>query len=570
MDKMVEVARKGYELRHDKALKYIQDDFNIRKLSYPDSAVIVINDPLASGQTSTEAEVIKLMSLYTVQTNDEVKDKTFEDFQRWLGYKSLIGDFDFLREADTEHYPDWSVAPEKWKGEMLPQKQMDEAIKAQKEGTFNWDDYKDYYTSALSELLYIEPEVTETKATYTYTNSDGSVDEETIYYLGYTLKARTVDEICEEVVKFDEAIPADGSTTGDYNPSYRKEYFKELVGSGLNEGVALKYFGYSGHSGAYQSGGVGGSNIVAMAMSQIGEKEIGTTNNVKYNTWFYGHEVNGASQYPWCAVFVSWCANQCGIGPDVIPKTAWCGDYEKCGTTYTMSQFQSGEYVPAPGDLVIRGGNAHVGIVEKYEGGQLYTIEGNSGPGVSDVDNDGGCVGEHIYSDVAGSWYSNGYFCRPNYPVSAGMGSYPTAQKFALSESQIRDLAGLAVGEAGTNVEGASAVISHIKWGDNANTTCSNDGKGSLGIFSEWIASSMDSDSPARLAREIANMPEKSNSEIIRAVFKHAEDYSDDIDELDFYMTLTDCGFTVEDVRKCIDDETANHMQQFCEEHGLI
>ncbi len=459
MDKMVEIARQAYDYRHEEVLKYIDKDFNSRKRGYSCSVVKVLNDPLASGKVSTDSEVVKLMSLYTVQTNDEVQDKNFDNFLTWLGDKSSSGLF---KEPDKDNYPDWKVPPEKWKGDMLPQKQMDEALAAMEAGTYDRNDYSEYFTSALAEILYIDPTVNERTETFTYEDDDGIEHSETIVYLDYTIKARSVDEICNEVVKFDEAVPASGDYVGSYNPAYRAGYFKELVGNGAGEGVSLEYFGVSKSSGAYYGGNGSGSAIVAMALSQIGEKEIGTTNNVKYNTWFYGHSVSGGN-FPWCAVFVSWCADQCGIGPDVIPKTAWCGDYERCGTYFSMLQFRSGEYTPMPGDLVIRGGNKHVGIIEKYEDGKLYTIEGNSGPGISDVNNDGGCVGEHMYTDVPGSWYSSGYFCRPNYPVTSGLGSYPTSQKFALSESQIRNLAGLAVGEAGTDKDGLSAVISHMR-----------------------------------------------------------------------------------------------------------
>ena len=41
-------------------------------------------------------------------------------------------------------------------------------------------------------------------------------------------------------------------------------------------------------------------------------------------------------------------------------------------------------------------------------------------------------------------------------------------------------------------------------------------------------------------------------------------------DELDFYMDLIETGITVDMVRKYMDDETADHMKTFCEEHGLI
>ena len=57
-----------------------------------------------------------------------------------------------------------------------------------------------------------------------------------------------------------------------------------------------------------------GQDLVKIAQAENGTKENGT-NNVKYNTWFYGHEVDG-SNYPWCAVFVSWCADKAGITTD--------------------------------------------------------------------------------------------------------------------------------------------------------------------------------------------------------------------------------------------------------------
>lgn len=52
---------------------------------------------------------------------------------------------------------------------------------------------------------------------------------------------------------------------------------------------------------------------VDIAVSQVGVKESpANSNNVKYNTWYYGHAVSG-SAYPWCMAFISWCfAVLCG------------------------------------------------------------------------------------------------------------------------------------------------------------------------------------------------------------------------------------------------------------------
>lgn len=42
------------------------------------------------------------------------------------------------------------------------------------------------------------------------------------------------------------------------------------------------------------------------------------------------------------------------------------------------------------------------------------------------------------------------------------------------------------------------------------------------------------------------------------------------IDELDFYMDLLEIGIDIEMVRKYMGNEPADHMKEFCEEHGLI
>lgn len=56
--------------------------------------------------------------------------------------------------------------------------------------------------------------------------------------------------------------------------------------------------------------------------------------------------------------------------------------------------------------------------------------------------------------------------------------------------------------------------------------------------------------------------------EEIGARFAYAEE--NQLDELDFYTNLLEIGINVEMVRKYIGNETADHMKQFCEEHGLM
>lgn len=91
----------------------------------------------------------------------------------------------------------------------------------------------------------------------------------------------------------------------------------------------------------------------------------------KYGDW-YGYP-NGA----WCAMFVSWCANQANISTNVIPKFASCST----GRTWFQNKGlwkNKGEYEPKPGDLIFFNNCSHVGIVKKFDDDMIYTIEGNA------------------------------------------------------------------------------------------------------------------------------------------------------------------------------------------------
>ncbi len=123
------------------------------------------------------------------------------------------------------------------------------------------------------------------------------------------------------------------------------------------------------------------NKIASIAKGEIGVKESGT-NNVKYNTWFYGQKVSGSS-YPWCGAFISWCANQAGVSTNVIPKAASASQYKAFFVDQGRYYKYSSGYTPKPGDLVFidwggkHGSIDHVGIVVSCEGGYITTVEGN-------------------------------------------------------------------------------------------------------------------------------------------------------------------------------------------------
>ena len=115
----------------------------------------------------------------------------------------------------------------------------------------------------------------------------------------------------------------------------------------------------------------GNQAIVEIALTQVGN-----VGGEPYWSWW------GLSERAeWCAMFVSWCADQAGlIDAGAIPK------FENCvwGANWFMDNagWADGSAEPSPGDIIFfdwdpDGYPDHVGIVEKCEGGLVYTIEGN-------------------------------------------------------------------------------------------------------------------------------------------------------------------------------------------------
>ncbi len=118
----------------------------------------------------------------------------------------------------------------------------------------------------------------------------------------------------------------------------------------------------------------GSGDLVAVALSQVGQ-----VGGEPYWSW-YGF----GSRVEWCACFVSWCADQCGLlDSGAVPKFAGVGT----GVQWFQSrgQWLDGPATPEPGMIIFfqwYGSDSliadHVGIVERVEDGRIYTIEGNS------------------------------------------------------------------------------------------------------------------------------------------------------------------------------------------------
>lgn len=128
--------------------------------------------------------------------------------------------------------------------------------------------------------------------------------------------------------------------------------------------------------------------ILEIARSQIGTRESpANSDNVKYNTVYYGREVSG--KYPWCAVFVWWVFREAGA-PELYyggGETAYCP---------TLMSFHKKQAVTdyRPGDIAFfnfsgKSSAGHVGICESWDGTYITTIDGNTGSASED---NGGAV----------------------------------------------------------------------------------------------------------------------------------------------------------------------------------
>jgi hypothetical protein len=99
------------------------------------------------------------------------------------------------------------------------------------------------------------------------------------------------------------------------------------------------------------------------------------SNNVKYNTWYYGSKVSGP-KFMWCAVYQSWVAAKCGIPMSIYPKAA--------SVPVVRDFFKAKGRIfdrPLPGDYVLfifSATERHIGFVETVQAdGKFTSLEGN-------------------------------------------------------------------------------------------------------------------------------------------------------------------------------------------------
>lgn len=113
------------------------------------------------------------------------------------------------------------------------------------------------------------------------------------------------------------------------------------------------------------------SGVVDFAKQFVGEGHSRFTS-------FYNIEAD------WCAIFVSYCFENCKLIPDVLPsKYFGCSDEVRALRAAGKFREARSGYVPKPGDIIFfvdTGGDlsGHTGIVSNCDGVKVYTIEGNT------------------------------------------------------------------------------------------------------------------------------------------------------------------------------------------------
>ena len=165
----------------------------------------------------------------------------------------------------------------------------------------------------------------------------------------------------------------------------------------------------------------GAEGVVKTALGQVGVHESpANTNNVKYNTAYYGHKVSETKIggkwsciYPWCGTFVWWCFQKSGNGDIYLnnggDNAAYTGNVISCANKYKMKAVSPSHC--GYGDVCIVGNGEHIGIVIERQGNYVITVEGNTTPeGGSGSQYNGGCVAKR--KRLLSHW---AHYYRPNY-----------------------------------------------------------------------------------------------------------------------------------------------------------
>lgn len=199
-------------------------------------------------------------------------------------------------------------------------------------------------------------------------------------------------------------------------------------------------------------------DIINVALSQVGYREgnysgdtggenDGYYNNYTESNYWYHNNVStdmpvGGSYAPWCATFVSWCAEMANIPTSVLGRSTVASRhsygfdvvfYAGGSTLYSSSdndsRFMGYNYTPKKGDLFFTRSWSHVGLVVGVDGSYVITVEGNT-------NSDGSAEGDGVFRRTSRR-ISDLYFGVPDYVESyiSSCTYYPAHCKISVNTS---------------------------------------------------------------------------------------------------------------------------------------
>lgn len=138
-------------------------------------------------------------------------------------------------------------------------------------------------------------------------------------------------------------------------------------------------------------------DVLAVAAQEIGTTEVGFSNSGPQVNQYLS-AVGLGPGHPWCAAFVFWVCENANV-----PESTWNGLTNKayCPTIESWARSQGLlTSTPMRGDFMLlqmrdsQGQySGHIGIVDRVDGANIHTIEGNTSPqGSGGSDDNGGGV----------------------------------------------------------------------------------------------------------------------------------------------------------------------------------
>jgi hypothetical protein len=201
----------------------------------------------------------------------------------------------------------------------------------------------------------------------------------------------SVENVLARIAELDRSLvpkpsPATGAGSTSFATMLQGQALSSTpVGAAGAVGTPLGFSGAAGASSpvamsaAAGSGATAGQRALAFAQAELGVTEQPPGSNDAPRIAQYRQATAGSGVGPWCSYFVSWAARQAGAplgeaGQGFGAVSAVASWAQRTGR---FNDAGSGT-PPAPGDLIVWGGQ-HIGIVESVDpDGSINTIEGNS------------------------------------------------------------------------------------------------------------------------------------------------------------------------------------------------